>query len=94
MSSNIEYLAQYSVKQFQLRGIMSKKILSRLLAVSLLVASVFTALLGAKGFKLFGSSHRNNELDKILKDQLGESFKTKPIQDIYLAGPNKTIICT
>lgn len=35
-----------------------------------------------------------NDLDGKLKKELGEGFSEKHIREIYLAGPNKTHICS
>ncbi len=61
------------------------KLISKFVAIA-------TAIMGF----LIGLSLADWKTDKLngkLKQELGEGFNEKHIQEIYLAGPNKTHIC-
>lgn len=61
------------------------KLISKFVAVAMAILGFLV------GLSLADS--KSNDLNSKLKKELGESFSKKHIQEIYLAGPNKTHIC-
>lgn len=61
---------------------------------SKLIGSLLFTISAVLGFRLGHPKQiQNSDLKDLLKKELGSNFKEKNINDVYLAGPHKTISC-
>jgi hypothetical protein len=69
--------------------------LTKLLSIVMFSASVITSAWYFSKPNMPGNIESESQklIDKILKENLGKSFESKSVDEIYIAGPNKTYLC-